>query len=397
MILMNAKEIFYGKVALVIFLLFVGVYPAYSYLKYNHNFLSWFPFISVPFVLSAFYFIFFLDVLKNKKRGVFFWLALLLFFYGSFVAFFSLSSIYNVSPALALKSLASTVIQISCLLPLCLSFDRVHQYLSQDKRGFIYISLLPLIVVVIDGVFRGREVYGTWELYQQEGAPLVYLAMSDAFAVIGLLVYIYAVGLYKYFYLVVSLFGIYYTYSRSSLYFFIISIVVFEIFVKRNILFLFSSILGVCFLFVMAIFGSSSNSRFLVLLTDPWSDPSFVGRLNYFKEGMEVISNNFIFGSYGYEILRDGDSGGYIHNLLSYWAAYGIAYFLIFLFIIVLVFIYIFCNLKFFRSNVYFHFPVLMFVYAFFSSLISKAYVWPFLWFSLILVCSLDLLKKQDE
>lgn len=324
-------------------------------------------------------------------------MALLLFFYGSFVAFFSLSSIYNVSPALALKSLASTVIQISCLLPLCLSFDRVHQYLSQDKRGFIYISLLPLIVVVIDGVFRGREVYGTWELYQQEGAPLVYLAMSDAFAVIGLLVYIYAVGLYKYFYLVVSLFGIYYTYSRSSLYFFIISIVVFEIFVKRNILFLFSSILGVCFLFVMAIFGSSSNSRFLVLLTDPWSDPSFVGRLNYFKEGMEVISNNFIFGSYGYEILRDGDSGGYIHNLLSYWAAYGIAYFLIFLFIIVLVFIYIFCNLKFFRSNVYFHFPVLMFVYAFFSSLISKAYVWPFLWFSLILVCSLDLLKKQDE
>ncbi|MGG5145073.1 hypothetical protein, partial [Alcaligenes ammonioxydans] len=199
---------------------------------------------SVPFVLSAFYFIFFLDVLKNKKRGVFFWLALLLFFYGSFVAFFSLSSIYNVSPALALKSLASTVIQISCLLPLCLSFDRVHQYLSQDKRGFIYISLLPLIVVVIDGVFRGREVYGTWELYQQEGAPLVYLAMSDAFAVIGLLVYIYAVGLYKYFYLVVSLFGIYYTYSRSSLYFFIISIVVFEIFVKRNILFLFSSVLG---------------------------------------------------------------------------------------------------------------------------------------------------------
>lgn len=88
MILMNAKEIFYGKVALVIFLLFVGVYPAYSYLKYNHNFLSWFPFISVPFVLSAFYFIFFLDVLKNKKRGVFFLVGAVIVFLWQFCCFF---------------------------------------------------------------------------------------------------------------------------------------------------------------------------------------------------------------------------------------------------------------------------------------------------------------------
>lgn len=394
MIFMNAIERKHGRLALLIFLLFVGVYPAYSYLKYNHGFFPWFPFISIPFLISAFYFVSFFNVLKYQKRGVFFWLSLLLFFYGSLIAIFSLFSVYDFSPELALKLLAATVIQISCLLPVCLSFEQVHQLLSRNRGKFAFFYLLPLIVVVIDGVLRGREFYGTWELYQQEGAPLVYLAMSDAFAVIGLLVYVYSVGIYRFAYFLISLLGIYFTYSRSSLYFFIVSIFAFEIVLKRNIYFLFLSVLGGVGVFAVAILGGAADSRFLVLLADPWSDASFVGRLGYLKEGVEDISNNFLFGSYGYEVLRDGDTGGYIHNFLSYWAAYGVMYFIFLSLIIFFICIYIFRNLSFFRDNVFFHFPVLMFIYAFISGMVSKAYVWPFLWFSIILVCSLNSKKN---
>lgn len=391
---MNANEKSHGKLALIIFLLFVGVYPAYSYLKYNHNFLPWFPFISIPFIFSIFYFITFFNTIKKQERGLFFWLSLLLFFYGSCIAFFSLFAVYDFSPVLALKLLAATVIQISCLLPICLSFDCIHQRLSEDRRGLVFLSLVPLIIVVIDGVLRGREFYGTWELYQQEGAPLVYLAMSDAFAVIGLLVYVYSAGFYKSLYFVISLLGIYFTYSRSSLYFFIISIFIFEIFLKRNIYFLFISALGAVTLFVVALLNGAADSRFLVLLTDPWSDPSFVGRLEFFKEGIEDISNHFLFGNYGYEVLRDGDTGGYIHNFLSYWAAYGVLYFLVLSAILFFVCLYIIRNLSFFRFNSFYHFPVLIFIYSFVSGMVSKAYVWPFLWFAVIFICSLKIQRR---
>ena len=64
-------------------------------------------------------------------------------------------------------------------------------------------------------------------------------------------------------------------------------------------------------------------------------DGSIQGRIEILDVGLNVIKENFIMGSMGWQVKKYHDVGNYIHNYLSVWAQFGIIPFLLFCVIIV--------------------------------------------------------------
>ena len=74
-------------------------------------------------------------------------------------------------------------------------------------------------------------------------------------------------------------------------------------------------------------------------------DSSLNARLILFKEGFKVLKEKPILGEFMYEYRVFGTTGSYMHNMLSYWAEYGLINFLL---IFVPYFFYLFRSYKYF-------------------------------------------------
>ena len=71
-----------------------------------------------------------------------------------------------------------------------------------------------------------------------------------------------------------------------------------------------------------------------------------------FFDGLSDINENFFYGKYGGQIIQYGESGYYIHNILSYWRQFGFITFLLSIIVFIIKPIFLINKLK--REKVYF-------------------------------------------
>lgn len=72
-----------------------------------------------------------------------------------------------------------------------------------------------------------------------------------------------------------------------------------------------------------------ADSRILHLIINPDSDTSLIARNVLLEQGIAQIEENWFLGYYN-GFLEYSSSGGYIHNILSFWHQYGLIPFLIY-------------------------------------------------------------------
>lgn len=72
-----------------------------------------------------------------------------------------------------------------------------------------------------------------------------------------------------------------------------------------------------------------ADSRILQLILNPESDTSLIARNELLEQGIAQIEKNWFLGYYN-GFLEYSSSGGYIHNILSFWHQYGLIPFLIY-------------------------------------------------------------------
>ena len=155
--------------------------------------------------------------------------------------------------------------------------------------------------------------------------------------------------------------------SFTSITFFIFTIlvnIIYSIYLKRNIMLkIFTTLLLICLIVCALMFyiqiskkpiqlqGNSvivntiNNYLIRIHYVINLEDASLNERLMQFQEGFKILREKPILGEFMYEYRIFGGSGGYMHNILSYWAEYGLINFLL---IFVPYFFYLFRSYKYF-------------------------------------------------
>jgi hypothetical protein len=120
---------------------------------------------------------------------------------------------------------------------------------------------------------------------------------------------------------------------------------------------------------------------------------SHLARELLFENGLDIISNNLIFGSYGAYTDIDG-IGSYPHNLTSAWVNLGILGFILYIVIIANLWIYtIWAFLKKRTSSAEFNVFFLFLVYVSLALYSSKDYSYMLVGFLIGLRSRLDILQ----
>lgn len=91
------------------------------------------------------------------------------------------------------------------------------------------------------------------------------------------------------------------------------------------------SVLLICvFVFYDQLIDSRQFKVFSLSKDESWNSRIYLQSL-----GLQQISDNFIFGEFGGHAFRSGSVGGYMHNILSVWAGYGLLHFIIYIYLCV--------------------------------------------------------------
>lgn len=253
----------------------------------------------------------------------------------------------------------------------------------------LYLVLIFILMVLI--VFLNIDI-STFSInlsFANEDLKGIYLGLSDLFSLYSMIligslkkeqnkIYIFLIA-------VIALFVLN---SRSSLYIFIFSnLIYFMFFIKfrKNILLLLLSF-SLFFLYLEQFFKLvSENSRmFSILFGD--EDQSSLERKVLFKHGVKQILDNIFLGDYGGVINLHGSLGSYIHNLLSYWQAYGLFAFLLSCYFF--LFQSLEAILKFFKNKMKgnYDYIFILSIYLIVTVIFSRSYNWYFSWFILGLI-----------
>ena len=176
--------------------------------------------------------------------------------------------------------------------------------------------------------------------------------------------------------------------SRSSLYAFVIVMLIYQgLFLKsgsRTLNVLMISI-AVLILLSTSYFDTliENNSRMLAIFNDIGADDSVNERKLLFEVGLERTLNKPIMGDYGGVIKEFNNLGSYIHNILSYWQAYGLIPFMLVVYFFLIQAAYIsyksFKDRFVIKSDIYFNISI----YTILLLVISQSYAWHYAWFFL--------------
>lgn len=223
----------------------------------------------------------------------------------------------------------------------------------------------------------------------------IYLYIGDIFALYSIIIVCFTKKyLTKIFFSLNSLFWLYKIGSRTSLYIYIIilSFIIVKYLVKNiNI----KGVMLLCFTLVVILtlfwcsynkmlnINVNLNDRMTSILTNISDDGSFNDRKLLLNDGVNDISKHWFTGNMFAEIKSQGVTGGYIHNVLSYWQQFGIIPFLS----IVLLIIYFLCSdFKLYlmlRSSIVVEITFCLSTFIFLSVILSRSYVNPYIWLAL--------------
>jgi len=278
------------------------------------------------------------------------------------------------------------------LLGVTIGMDFPQSRNSRYVRALLWISFVVLGTYVIYGVLLGYINYHAFLFFfknYQTGGNFNYLWLGDIIALLGILFMgsfhdKARIQLIVYF---LTAFFLFLNFSRTSFYLFIfIGLVYFfwcgkESFLKATLSLLI--IIFIVFFVLPYLLPSVGNFNFYKRMFSiflPISEDASIGtRLELLKEGLKPPTVVILFGRFMDEWWRTGSAGFYIHNWLSFLASYGLLPFL--------VSIFIFFNLL-VKSNRYLRklsepLPLVILGYSLLAVIISRAYNWLFIWFSL--------------
>ena len=199
-------------------------------------------------------------------------------------------------------------------------------YYNKDHYiiGLGYFALMAVTLYALGG----RE-------YFSEQGSVNYLRVSEGVAYSGLF---FIATSKKYFVslLLISLCSIslWFSISRSSFFLFLIVASLIILINSKNKyinIILLSSVAIYLYYVAYSLYTNISNIhqyKIIRFIFQPSTDSSLVARLYFFREGIEAISANPLFGKYGWQTERLGRFGAYIHNVMSFWAQFGLYPFL---------------------------------------------------------------------
>lgn len=324
-----------------------------------------------------------LPIFKYQKFLVYYLLLLV-----SMVSTTFLNTTYDISSNYSIYYLR--VIGIFVIL---LSFHMLVNFVN--LAFFLNVNLLicyacSTIYIVM---FRNAGIFGR---------PDNVLAISDTIALIGIIFSVNAkhnefkyIGLLASFLLLlfyssftsitcfVIAVGIYFTYSailssKALVKFFAILLLIIVIFLSLSFYVTISYR-------VVQLSGNSSFvdsiNKYLARLHNvmKFQDKSLEARIWLFQESIDILREKPFFGEFLYEYRLFGGTGGYVHNILSYWLEYGLINFLL---IFVPYFLYLVKSYRYFRRYGDKMLGALFFsgVYVILTLVLSRAYVFMTFW-----------------
>ncbi len=284
----------------------------------------------------------------------------------------------------------------------------------QAARGLVAAAYSGLTFAIADGVgAKGFGFYGRlFFAFQDPVSRQVYsyLSLADSVAIVGLLL-LGLVGTRSFYGGIIVYSGtlllLLFSYSRSSFFCFLLSgaIMLDQRFWRTRKQQHLLAILGAVILAFIAVIawpmlGEVKENLFErnYLLLERFSAP-FVGtdasvqrRQELLREGLDLLAKRWLLGHFMAEVVEAG-RGTYIHNLLSFWVAYGIGPFLLLVWLLLSLIVRNWRQRK--RSTeALIGFSLLVFI--FLSISFSRSYVWPYFWLGLSFAAT-GLLSKRES
>ncbi len=276
---------------------------------------------------------------------------------------------------------------------LALIYDRSHAYV---QTGYLLL-LATTTIGAYEGFMATGNIYVLFSNYRT-GMQFNYQTLGDS---LGLLAVLSAnsSGRISSMRLLVNALFISFTYSRSSLLAYLIAALA-EINYKLNIKRYYTWGISLVYLALIlsvtsyVLLTSSRHSLFDTAISRSKSiismdDPSIKERLKIFESFPKMTSRYGLLGRFMYELSEQG-RGYYVHNILSYWLEYGVFPFIILLIILFLVVVRQFTVFK--TGN---HTGLAVIIFVAVSVLLSRPYVWPYLWFGLGFASVFPHMKKS--
>ncbi len=261
----------------------------------------------------------------------------------------------------------------------------------------IFYFILCILICIIKFKFYNKD--GIALLYETWGHILI----SETFIILTYFILLIEKKSFHKYIRIISIIILYIIGSRSTFYFFV-AVSVMNM-VKNSDFKNKLSIAGKCF--VVCIFCLSiilginynsklinfdENSRMLAIFNIN-EDISYKERNFQQIIGKEIINKKYFSGDLFYEIKYKGTTGAYIHNILSYWAEFGIVVFLILILIITNISI----NILWRKNRYYNNYDLFIeiFIFSIMNLITVKSYTYTLIWMSISIFSKLE--RKSNK
>jgi O-antigen ligase len=254
---------------------------------------------------------------------------------------------------------------------------------------FVYCIFISMIFYsLVNNPFFDKSEFITFQIYT---ANYLNIVLSDPFLILSLIIINNLKKEWvKLLFWILTIILLYITASRTTFYFSIITFILLYIykFIKaKKLLKLSLIILLVIFLLTLINIPSLNNfveNRMLILSYQSLiEDRSFQERFQQFEYGLNDLKENWFLGEH-MSYYRYGGQGAYMHNWLSFWLAYGIFPFILFIFLVLSLLIKILTfNYKKSTEKGLAEFIISLFIFTLLSIIFSRSYTYIYIWLSL--------------
>jgi len=287
----------------------------------------------------------------------------------------------------------------------------IYEIFDCSDSKLIKISYAVIIIFLIFNIiYNGRNYGGLLNklniLPLNSGKGYNYLSLGESFAFFTLLFYAFANEKYKSFIMFMGLVFLYAINSRASFYTYILVFLIIGFYKMRNywkVLFFLFIVFALIFNLFIDDYNLTKNvlemtnydSIRMFRVFNPEKDTSWEARKEIFEVEIEELKKHWFTGNFLGE-LRSGH-GRYIHNWLSFWSAYGVIPFCVFVYITSFLFIKTYLLWKKNKSNSLLTFIFAYSMYTIICIIVARSYTFNEIWFSLAAMCKLQTADIQSR
>jgi len=270
------------------------------------------------------------------------------------------------------------------------------QVKNKTNIAHVYLlSILSLIILIIGD--NGGIDY--MRLNEEKEGNVSHLNISQFILLIIFITYMLSYGVHRLIIVAFSVFQLYVSGGRTSIYIFIAMISMLYI-INKPVLsryFKIGFIVFVVLLFNSLVpLGDDYNAR-IFFGEGLLSDSSAVWRLIQFETGLSALKDQIILGDMNFTVKRFASVGFYMHNILSYWQQYGFIVFVVLLFVFysVIRLMYNDYDIILSKPQSIQSFRFYLMLYCFIAVLISMSYTFKLIWFAVGLYSNNEIVQHK--